>query len=218
LSSVTARGATTTTGVTFSGGATIATVNGLTLTEASDGLTLAGGTTSRTLTLTGADVTIGSTINPTSAGALSILSNGAYALTLDAGGASSVDIGTINASALTIGRSTVTTTISGTTDANNLKIGSGTTILKHLSVTTTFDASEIAKATCSNAATVTVTGANVGDTVMATPTSTSGGVETLDVSWNSFISSDNTVTIRICNVGNKQDPPNQTWRVDVWQH
>lgn len=218
LSSVTARGATTTTGVTFSGGLNASTINDLTLSATSDGLTIAGGDTSQTLTLTGADITLGSIIRPSSAGALALQSNGANTLTLDAGGASSVNIGTTNATALTIGKSAVTTTISGIADINNLKIGSGTTILKHLSATTTFDADTIDKNTCGNVATITVTGANIGDTVIATPTPTDGGVETLIASWNAYVSSADTVTIRICAMKEDGDPPSQTWRVDVWQH
>ncbi|HSW98756.1 MAG TPA: hypothetical protein VLF71_02880 [Candidatus Saccharimonadales bacterium] len=69
------------------------TYNGLTLTSAADGFTVAGGTTSRTLTVTGADITIGSTIKPTSAGALTVQANGANSLSLTAGAASTWDIG-----------------------------------------------------------------------------------------------------------------------------
>ncbi len=67
-------------------------------------------------------------------------------------------------------------------------------------------------------ATVTVTGANVGDSVVATPTATSGGAETLNMSWNAYVSSADTVTIRGCKIANNPTPANQTWRVDVWQH
>jgi hypothetical protein len=49
--------------------------NGLTLASAADGFTVAGGTTSRTLTVTGAAITIGSTITPTAAGAIAINAN-----------------------------------------------------------------------------------------------------------------------------------------------
>lgn len=217
LSSVIARGAVTTAGVTFSGGATISTINGLTLSSVSDGLTMTGGDISRTLTLTGADITLGPIIKPNSIGALTVLSNGANTLTLDAGGASSINIGTSNASALTIGKSTVTTTINGVADINNLKIGSGTAIFKHLSTTTTFDLEEFDKDTCSNT-TVAVAGASVEDTVIANPIHTDGGIETLIASWNVYISSADTVTIRICALKEKLDPSNQTWRIDVWQH
>jgi hypothetical protein len=62
-------------------------VNGLTLTQAADGFTVAGGTTSRTLTVTGANITVGSTIQPTAAGSLIVQSNGANALTLTSGAA-----------------------------------------------------------------------------------------------------------------------------------
>ena len=196
-------------------------INGLTLAAASDGYTIAGGTTSRTLTLTGADITIGSTIKPTSPGALTVQSNGGNALTLDAGGSAGVQIGNTNASTLTIGRSGVTTTINGTAAVNNLTIGGGTVILKHLSATATFDAASVAKGICSVLSTITVTGAAVGDTVVATPTAVSGGIETLNLPWNAYVSAANTVSIRACNnvqEDSGQNPANQTWRVDVWQH
>ncbi len=195
-------------------------INGLTLTSAADGFTIAGGTTSRTLTVTGADITIGSTITPTSAGTLAVRSNGANTLTLDSGGAAAVLLGTTNANALTIGRSGVTTTINGTAAANNLTIGGGTTITKHLSATNTFDAANILALTCANIGTVTVTGAQVGDTAIATPTAVGGGIETLNVNWNSFVSAADTVTIRACNPLSLtgQNPGNQTWRAEVWQH
>ncbi|HWZ65932.1 MAG TPA: hypothetical protein VNX65_04030 [Patescibacteria group bacterium] len=195
------------------------TVNGLTLTAAADGWTIAGGTTSRTLTLTAADITIGSTIKPTSAGALTIQSNGANTLALDAGGASSVTIGTTSANALTIGRSGVTTTVNGTAAVNNLTVGGGTLILKHLSSTASLTSGAIVNATCNTIGTVTVTGAAVGDTVIATPTPVAGGIETLNISWNAYVSSTNTVTIRGCDVAVLSGTPaTQTWRVDVWQH
>jgi len=195
----------------------LGTVNGLTFTPQSDGFTIAGGTTSRTLTVTGANITVGSTITPTSAGALTLQSNGANALTLDTGGSATLNIGTANAATLSIGRSGVTTTLNGVANANNLQIGGGTTILKHLSATTTFNAAAIA-AGCADMATVAVTGANPGDTVVATPTPVSGGAETLALSWMAYVSSTDTVAIRGCAIGILVNPPNQTWRVDVWQH
>src|SRR5882724_10348710 len=195
-------------------------LNGLTLTSASDGFTIAGGTTTRTLTLTNADITLGSTIKPTSSGPLTIQSNGAHQIVLDAGGSAILYIGTTSASAIAIGRSGTTTTISATASANNLIIGAGATITKHLSATATFDAANIALGSCGNIGTVTVTGVVVGDTVVATPTAVSGGIETLLVNWNAYVSNANTVTIRACSVATigGQDAANQTWRADVWQH
>lgn len=70
-----------------SGTVTSGAINGLTLAQAADGFTLAGGTTARTLTVTGANITVGNTITPTAAGALSVQSNGANALTLTSGAA-----------------------------------------------------------------------------------------------------------------------------------
>lgn len=192
------------------------TINGLVLAAAADGFTIAGGTTFRTATISGADITIGSIIKPTSAGLLSITSSGANILTLDTGGLSGIQIGNTNASNLIIGRSGVTTSINGLVAANNLTVGGGTTILKHLSATTTFDAANFSN--CSTLGMVTVTGATVGDTALATPTPTTNGVETFNISWNAYVSSADVVTIRGCAVSNNENPANQTWRVDVWQH
>jgi hypothetical protein len=62
------------------------TVGGVAGSVSSDGFTFSGGTSnSRQLTVTGADITIGNTITPTSAGALTMQSNGANSLTLTAG-------------------------------------------------------------------------------------------------------------------------------------
>ncbi len=107
--------------VIAAGTITSGAVNGLTLTSAADGFTIAGGTTSRTLTVTGASITIGSTITPTAAGALSVTSNGANALTLDSGGAANVNIGTGAASkTIQIGTTAVNT-------GNTQAIGIGNT-------------------------------------------------------------------------------------------
>ncbi|HKU18309.1 MAG TPA: hypothetical protein VJP80_03460 [Candidatus Saccharimonadales bacterium] len=59
------------------------TYNSLMLTQASDGFTIAGGSTnSRTLTVTGGNISVGNIIQPTSAGSLTVQSNGANSLTL----------------------------------------------------------------------------------------------------------------------------------------
>lgn len=76
---------------------------GLTADDSQTGLfTISGGqTTERTLTVNG-DITIGSTIRPTSAGGLTIQSNGANTLTLDTGGAATLSVGA-SSSTITIG-------------------------------------------------------------------------------------------------------------------
>ena len=92
--------------ITGSGNPTITnfgSINGLTLASASDGFTFSGGTSIRTLTMTGGDLTLGSTIKPTYAGALTVQSNGANVLNLDSGGNAGINIGTTNASSITLG-------------------------------------------------------------------------------------------------------------------
>jgi hypothetical protein len=127
--------------INVSGAITSGAINGLTLTQAADGFTLAGGTTSRTLTVTGANITIGSTIQPTSAGALIVQSNGSNALTLTSGaaatwstsaglltvqGAGGVTINTPNVSGAT-GAISLQTGNSSAGTAANISIDTGTT-------------------------------------------------------------------------------------------
>lgn len=79
--------------INVSGASTFgSTINGLSLAVAADGFTVAGGTTSRTLTVTGASLTVGDVIKPTNAGTLKVQSNGANALNLDVGGAAAINI------------------------------------------------------------------------------------------------------------------------------
>ncbi|MBT8379797.1 MAG: hypothetical protein KJN64_11240 [Ignavibacteria bacterium] len=60
--------------------------------------------------------------------------------------------------------------------------------------------------------TVTVTGAALGDTVSCAP---NGAIEP-GLSWNSFVSAANTVTVRVANVqGSSIDPVNRSWKVNV---
>jgi hypothetical protein len=110
--------------ININGAITSGAVNGLTLAQAADGFTIAGGTTSRTLTVTGANITIGSTIQPTAAGALTIQSNGANTITLAtptvSAGTGAVSIMSGNASAGIAGNVTIDTgtTSTGTPTVN----------------------------------------------------------------------------------------------------
>jgi hypothetical protein len=73
--------------------------------------TITGGQgTPATLTVNG-NVTVGPIISPTSAGGLTVQSNGANTLTLDTGAGAAINIGTANSNAITLGRS-------GTGDSN----------------------------------------------------------------------------------------------------
>lgn len=108
------------------------------------------------------------------------------------------------------------------TASTSLNVGAGTAITKHLSSTTTnVTTANIAAANCGDYATITVTGANIGDTVIATPEAISGGIETVDLIWNALVSATNTVTVRACNplaLLGVNTANTQTWRVDIWQH
>jgi hypothetical protein len=191
-------GAQQTGNINIGGTITSGAVNGLTLTQAADGFAVAGGTTSRTLTVQGADITVGNTIKPTSAGALTLQSNGANPLSIDVGGASTINIGTAGvATTISVGNGTSNPNISfsgsgtfGTTTGavslnGNVTVASGKTLtLTSGGFSQTFTAS-----TASNAQTIALTNNNTGagvaiNGVNLTPTNTStpsSGVNSLNV-------------------------------------
>ena len=110
--------------------------------------------------------------------------------------------------------------MTGQVNANgNLRVGStGTAILAHYSASASLDFPNTLTLACSNL-TITVTGALAGDTVVATPTAVASGIETALMSWNSWVSAANTVTVRACNFSTAAiNPAAETWRVDVWHH
>jgi len=107
------------------------------------------------------------------------------------------------------------------TGSGGLTVNGGTAITKHLSVAqANIVSASIASVTCGNYGTITVTGAAVGDTVIASPTAVASGIETLNLSWSAAVSAADTVTIRACNptAGAIDALDTQTWRADVWQH
>lgn len=107
---------------------------------------------------------------------------------------------------------------------------SGTSISGHMSVvadvtTNTITGMSDANDNCATYATVTVDGAQPGDTVTATPTPTPGegfadGIENSTLTWNAYVSASDTVAIRACNASASavDTVDGQTWRVDVWKH
>lgn len=107
--------------------------------------------------------------------------------------------------------------------SSSLTIGSGNAISKHISVNqTNVTSASISAASCADYGVIAVTGADLGDSVTATPNgdTSASGIEESSLSWNAYVSSANTVTIRACNptalaIDNGND---QTWRVDVWKH
>jgi len=121
-----------------------------------------------------------------------------------------------NATSLTLARSGLTTAVAG-----SLTIGGGTAITKYLSVTqANVVSASVGSRVCASYASITVTGAAVGDTAIASPTAVAGGIETVDLNWSAYVSAANTVIIRACNPTNTaiNTADTQTWRADVWQH
>jgi hypothetical protein len=138
----------------------------------------------------------------------------------------SADVGSLSASKISGGNFT------------NAVIGSGgTAITKHLATTNALPAGlagPLGASTCSNLGTVTVSGVaatDTGDVVTATPIKstqgTAAGIETLNLSWNAYVSAADTVTIRVCNAstspisigtGGGNLDSTQHWTVSVTQH
>ncbi len=141
------------------------TYNGLTLTSAADGFTAAGGTTSRTLTVTGASVTVGNVIKPTAAGTLTVQSNGANTLILDVGGAAAINIANgTTGTAINLGNTTSNPNIafngSGTftTTTGAVSLQGDTTLAANKSLTLTSGTGQIVQTytgTTTNAASIT---------------------------------------------------------------
>lgn len=87
----------------------------------------------------------------------------------------------------------------------------GTLIDGHWSATATLDFGSIA-ANSTSELTITVTGAADGDMVTATP---ANGIES-GLIWSAYVSSANTVTVRLANVTTSAiDPASRSWRASV---
>jgi hypothetical protein len=155
-----------------------------------------------------------------SGGILSINNGSNFTTNINTGtstGAVNIGSGT-GAKTITIGNSTGATALILDAGTGGVKIGdsTATAITNHFSNTASLDFPNTSNS-CSEL-TVTVTGASVGDTAIATPTTVASGIETLRMSWNAYVSAANTVTVRACAYTSGQDPASQTWRADVWKH
>lgn len=96
----------------------------------------------------------------------------------------------------------------------------GTPVSLHKSSTSSaLSTASIPADSCGNLASVSMLGAAAGDTVIATPTGITSGIESANLSWNAFASTD-TVTLRACNptAAAIDLPDTQTWRFDLWKH
>ena len=130
-------------------------------------------------------VSIGSTIQPSSAGAFTVQSNGSNALNLDTGAGAAINIGGTNATSITFGNGTSNPNISfagsgtfGTTTGavslnGNVTVASG----KTLTITSGSFSQTYSASTVSNAQTISLTNSNTGagvtiNGVNVTPTNT----------------------------------------------
>jgi hypothetical protein len=135
------------------------------------------------------------------------------------------DVGSISASK-----------ISGGTFTNPVIGSGGTAISRHLATTNVVPtglAGPLLANSCSDLGTVTVSGVastDTGDVVTATPIKsvqgTASGIESLNLTWNAYVSATDTVTIRVCNLGGAISigtgsgnlDSTQHWTVSVTQH
>lgn len=111
----------------------------------------------------------------------------------------------------------------GTATATALTIpaSTGSTITGHYSVlAANVTSANIPAGQCGNYATISLEGAQPGQTILATPLVTEGGIETSHLAWNAYSNASDFVTIRACNPSatdiNTGDQ--QSWRIDVWAH
>lgn len=107
---------------------TSSTINGLSLSSFTDGFTIAGGTTSRQLTVTGQDITIGSIITPTATNDISLRANGAKTVSIaDGTTGTNVNIGNTTSNPVISFRGSGTfDTTSGTNTFNGNTVIAGT--------------------------------------------------------------------------------------------
>lgn len=101
--------------------------------------------------------------------------------------------------------------------ATSISIAGGTSIIGHLSATSSLDFGATSANTCDNL-TMTVTGAADADTcALGVPTALASGSNT---SFTCFVSAADTVTVRRCNsaTGAASDPASATVRATVWKH
>lgn len=102
-----------------------------------------------------------------------------------------------------------------------LTIGNGgTPVTGHFSATADLVSENIPAASCGDYGTISVAGAGLGDTVVASPDAGFVGIETTDLMWNAYVSDIEIVTIRACNPTNADidTDDGQVWRVDIWKH
>ena len=99
-------------------------------------------------------------------------------------------------------------TVSGAASATSLQIASGATKIREVTNTAALDFPSLGQGSCSEL-TITVTGAATGDDVSLGPPAT---IEA-GFGWSGFVSSANTVTVRLCkHTTSATDPASATWR------
>jgi hypothetical protein len=98
---------------------------------------------------------------------------------------------------------------------------SGSKISGHYSsLTVNVISAAIPAGQCANYASLSLNGAEPGQTVLATPLATTGGIETTHLGWNAFSDSSDHIVIRACNPSSSEinTADQQSWRIDVWTH
>ena len=100
--------------------------------------------------------------------------------------------------------------------SGTLNIGAGTSIVKHLSTTTSVDFDAIGANSCA-IKTASFSGVAVGDSVAFGLPNDLGS---LDVSWDAWVSSAGNVSIKACNASTSasSNPDSETIRISVWKY
>lgn len=108
--------------------------------------------------------------------------------------------------------------------ASALKIGQSETLIKtHYSKLQYFDFSTVGRLSGCQEADVMLLGAAPGDMLIASPKAVeAGGVETKPLTWNAWVTAQNSVRLRLCSpttvLDGSGDPAGQLWRFDLWKN
>jgi len=104
------------------------------------------------------------------------------------------------------------------TKRGGIVLGGGTEVIKHISLNSPVLNFGSISAQSTSELTVTVTGAEIGDSAYATPS----GALTSGCIYSAYVSATNTVTVRVANITSGSLDPDGggglVWRIDIWKH
>jgi hypothetical protein len=193
--------------------AALAVVSGVQIGRAALTLDSASVSSDGTLSLSGAAasaITIGAAAQTGTVDVAS--STGAMVLDLGTGtGAHTINIGG-SAGTVAVNSSNWNVSSAGAVSGvTSFSVNGGSALARYITATGTIDFASTASSTCATS-TITVTGAQTGDTVqLGAPATVENGIV-----WSGYVSATNTVTVRECNVTTSTiDPASASWRASV---